>query len=259
MFIFFCYVCCDIFYFYIAGLCVSGTALSASHFVRGDIPLLAINSDPDSPTEVRKPGDDSGRSVGALCACSSSDMSTVIPQVLFRELDPLARNRLLLTVSSSYNNTTLPPALNDILLAHPSPAAMSRFTVSGRVGSSPWSAALQATDDDKVGDSFIMNSRSSGLWISTATGSTAAMAAAGGCKMDRDSASLQWRIRDESPRPNSDETLITSGFIDPNDNLSVRWNSHKGVAYIDGHYVCFDMELGDKLNISAQASPILLF
>jgi NAD+ kinase len=213
------------------------------------------------PKPGSKPGEESSGSVGALCACSSQDMKTILPRVLFRDMLPRARTRLLLTVSSTYNNTTLPPALNDVLLAHPSPAAMSRFSVCGNLGSPPTSSILPSNDPNmKVGDAFSMNSRSSGLWISTATGSTGAMAAAGGLKMHKDSGSLQWRIRDEAPRAASDSsTMITTGFVDHDGHLRVRWNSHKGVAYIDGHYVIFELELGDELNISAKASPIFLF
>lgn len=242
-----------------------GTALSASHFLLGNVPLLAINSDPDIPPtdskEKRKSAaGDTVRSVGALCACSSLNMSNVLPQVLFGELLPRPRSRLLLKVSSTYNQTTLPPALNDLLIAHPSPAAMSRFTVTGVVGDAPPDAVLDK-NGLVAGDEFKMDSRSSGMWISTATGSTGAMAAAGGVKMHADSGSLQWRIRDESPRPPSapERVLVTSGFVNKGDSLNVRWNSHMGVAYVDGHFVCFDLELGDKLSISAEGAPLLLF
>eukprot|EP00615_Pteridomonas_danica_P019899 CAMPEP_0114399954 /NCGR_PEP_ID=MMETSP0102-20121206/16022_1 /TAXON_ID=38822 ORGANISM="Pteridomonas danica, Strain PT" /NCGR_SAMPLE_ID=MMETSP0102 /ASSEMBLY_ACC=CAM_ASM_000212 /LENGTH=318 /DNA_ID=CAMNT_0001562065 /DNA_START=25 /DNA_END=978 /DNA_ORIENTATION=- len=226
-----------------------GTALSSSHFLRGTIPLLAINSDPDLPSD-KTSKKQTGHSVGALCACSSLDMSTFIPEVLFKDALPRPRSRILVTISSTYHQTTLPPALNDVLLAHPSPAAMSRFEVSGRPGKVPSGSNVQETD--VVGEKFKMSSRSSGMWISTATGSTGAMAAAGGTRMPHDSGSMQWRIRDESPRSMTapDTPLITSGFVDKADTLEVKWDSLEGVAYVDGHYVKFDLELGDHVQLS---------
>ena len=52
-----------------------GTCLSASHYIDDHVPLLAINSD---PTRVEEKGQAMRRSVGALCACSTSDMEEYV-------------------------------------------------------------------------------------------------------------------------------------------------------------------------------------
>ena len=86
--------------------------------------------------------------------------------------------------------------------------------------------------------------------------------------MDENTArELQWRIRDEAAPVgggNNHQTqtppiVNTGGMLTPGASLAVRWNSHKGACYVDGHYVVHDLELGDELRFSADAKPLLLF
>mmetsp|Transcript_57660 Transcript_57660/g.130645 ORF Transcript_57660/g.130645 Transcript_57660/m.130645 type:complete len:245 (-) Transcript_57660:132-866(-) len=212
------------------------------------------------------------RSVGALCACTSLTMADFLPKVIFREVLPMPRARIKLTVTSTYKETTLPPALNDVLVAHPSPAAMSRFQVS---------------EFRSSGADLVVDSRSSGLWVSTAMGSTGAMAAAGGAPMSCEDQALQWRIQNEAKTPGrnqkrppytdaletnpgalrnapaahpaKDQQPRLSGFVPPGASLRVKWNSQEGATYVDGNFVLQELELGDELRFSADATPLLLF
>jgi len=289
-----------------------GTTLSASHFVRGNVPLLGVNSDPDesmphagdgsaaaassqvsagddNPLNLKSSGNaenasttgeaaalaletDTRRSVGALCACTSRTMKSMLPGMLFRDVLPKPRARIRLTVTSTYNETTLVPALNDVLVAHPSPAAMSRFLL--KTDAACPSSFRETAEREKVNDfdgsrsgsggvgrrQMVMNSRSSGLWVSTATGSTGAMAGAGGQPMDTTSTELQWRINNEAPAGKRGPAGPSPGaLVGAGEMLGVRWNSHKGACYVDGEYVVHKLELGDELRFSADAKPLLLF
>ena len=49
-------------------------------------------------------------------------------------MTPGLRSRIQCLIRSAYTETRLPPALNDILVAHPSPAAVSRFRLALCVG-----------------------------------------------------------------------------------------------------------------------------
>lgn len=106
-----------------------GTVLSAAHFIdHGTIPLLGINSDPSKEQERdTKKKTDERRSHGALCMCTSLDMSENIEKVLAGLGKVQSRTRIQCTVKSTFTETQMAPALNDILIAHPSPAAVSRF------------------------------------------------------------------------------------------------------------------------------------
>ena len=108
-----------------------GTVLSAAHFLdAGTIPLLGVNSDPISRDEtqaVNKKTADERRSHGALCCCTSQDMTQGLSRILYGGGHLSSRTRIQATVKSTFSETILVPALNDLLLANPSPAAVSRF------------------------------------------------------------------------------------------------------------------------------------
>jgi len=121
----------------------------------------------------------------------------------------------------------LVPALNDLLLANPSPAAVSRFRM-GWLHLVPEGAPSETYGTvtrfgGKAYDvSNSLNVWSSGMWVSTATGSTAAMAAAGGHIMDPDSDQLQYLIREHMierhqaplpPSPNETDSVIADDDI----------------------------------------------
>jgi NAD+ kinase len=176
-----------------------GTVLSSAHFLdHGTIPLLGINSDPNISKEdriVKQKITDERRSHGALCLCTSQNMEEHLKYVLYGSGQMELRTRIQCTVKSTFSETRLVPALNDLLLANPSPAAVSRFRMgwlqpvsvshkneNSPSSSSPSSAELNETPYGTVsrfgGETFdVLNSInvwSSGMWVCTATGSTAA-------------------------------------------------------------------------------------
>jgi NAD+ kinase len=179
-----------------------GTVLSSAHFLdHGTIPLLGINSDPNTQKEelmVKKKLSDERRSHGALCMCTSLDMEEQLGKVLYGGGHIHASTRIRCRVKGTFSETRLVPALNDLLIANPSPAAVSRFRMGwlqkvpeGAVPSEAYGTLTRF--GGKAYD--VMNSLnvwSSGMWICTATGSTAAMAAAGGKIMDPFSDELQY-------------------------------------------------------------------
>lgn len=120
---------------------------------------------------------------------------------------------------------------------------------------------------------------SSGMWICTGTGSSAAMAAAGGQPMDAEAAELQYLIREHMierlrasasgstsvPRESStneeeeDGIIPNNGLVLTGQKLHVRWNSHKGCIFIDGSHLVHPLELGDEVMIDNKAPPLQLF
>ena len=202
--------------------------------------------------------------------CTASNIEENLPRVLYGEAEDnlQRRTRIRCKVKSTFSETRLVPALNDLLIANPSPAAVSRF----RLG---WLKELSADENPKplhygtitrfAGIAYdvqhILNVWSSGMWVCTATGSTAAMAGAGGMRMDEDSGDLQYLIR-EHMMENSNEDVdrnVNNAFVKPGDKMHLRWNSQKGRIFIDGSHLTHNVELGDEILIDNQAPPLPMF
>jgi NAD+ kinase len=250
-----------------------GTVLSAAHFLdHGTIPLIGINSDPNTTkaTLMVKAQSDERRSHGALCMCTSLDMGEELAKVLHGGGHLTSRSRIRCRVKSTFSETRLVPALNDMLIANPSPAAVSRFRMGWMKlvpeGSPSETYGTVTRFGGKAYDvQNSINVWSSGMWLSTATGSTAAMAAAGGQAMDFDSDNLQYLIREHMMERDSPETSgmdakdIDNSMILSGEKLHVRWNSQKGRIFIDGSHLSHNLELGDEIEIDNQAPPLKLF
>ena len=107
-----------------------GTVLSSAHFLdHGTIPLLGINSDPNVSKEdisVKRQSDER-RSHGALCMFTALNMEKGINEIVHGGGHLQSRTRIRCKVKSTFSETLLVPALNDMLIANPSPAAVSRF------------------------------------------------------------------------------------------------------------------------------------
>jgi len=271
-----------------------GTVLSSTHYVdsglRGRVAaptgpvVLGVNSDPTKPheAEVRPTAakTDERRSFGALCYCSTHDMASVLPLILRGDLDHdvQLRHRMAVTVRSTLSETRLPPALNDVLVAHPSPAAVSRFRFERRrrhvtypssaapsgettVDSSSTLRHLETAEADD--DILSFNAWSSGLWIATATGATAAMRSAGGnADVPAHSQDLQYMVREHLVGENEEWEVVRAmshGVVDPDHHLQIRWNSQHGCVWIDGSHTKHDLELGDEVLLSSHAIPLRLF
>lgn len=108
-----------------------GTVLNTASFLDDHIPILGVNSDPSRPEELGVTQvKDERRSKGALCGTDANNFQSVIPNIVHGEHLPGIRTRIRCVVRSTYLETRLPPALNDILIAHPIPAAVSRFRIT---------------------------------------------------------------------------------------------------------------------------------
>eukprot|EP01084_Bolivina_argentea_P283935 486439_1 len=230
-----------------------GTALSASHYLSASVPLLGVNSDPCDEIDTSSGNmTDERRSYGALCMCDSTTLDEALPKVLYGIVKPSKRARLLTIVKSAFTETRLPPALNDILISHPCPAAVSRF----RMGFSDRFAGM----DTKAQSHFSLNIWSSGLWVSTATGSTGALKSAGGQIMSFDSREMQFFVREHLLDENSQDQVDEGhGMIPEGCVLKIRWNSQHGCIYVDGEHATHHLDLGDEVSITSLASPLFLF
>jgi len=154
-----------------------GTVLDAARRIRDHTPVLGVNSDPTW-------------SVGRLCAVAATELGgalgqlrqgVIVPKSIarlgFHVVDPGSRQ----IVSKMYG-----PYVNELLYAHPSPAATSRFHLD--IGTKDLDEYRPADDAPLI--------RSSGLWVATAAGSSAAIKSAGGRLVALSNTRLQYVIRE---------------------------------------------------------------
>lgn len=197
-----------------------GTLLSTSHWVTG-ASLLGVNSAPRS-------------SVGYTTIARRANLARVLARIASGDLRPQPVARLEVELEGKL----LPPALNDVLVAHQHPAATSRYRL--RLGR-------------KVEDH-----RSSGLWVATAVGSTAGIRSAGGQPMALGDRRLQFRAR-ELYRGNGRGTALDSGFVEPGQNLIVESAMESGWIFIDGSRTAVPFPFGARATFHVAAQPLRLF
>lgn len=254
-----------------------GTVLSSAHFVdHGTIPVLGINSDPNKSgedTQVNKKKSDERRSHGALCMFTAEDMEDGLQRVLYGGGNLQKRTRLRCKVKSTFSETQLVPALNDLLIANPSPAAVSRYRMGWMTKLDENRSPEEEHEHERLygtvtrfgGKSYDVNNSlnvwSSGMWVCTATGATAAMAAAGGMPMPNlEDDSTQYLIREHMrERGTASEDFPDNGMMENGQQLHIRWNSQTGRIFVDGSHLTHHLELGDEIMIDNKAPPLQLY
>ncbi|HKS15852.1 MAG TPA: NAD(+)/NADH kinase [Planctomycetota bacterium] len=193
-----------------------GTFLQAAHFARAT-PVLGINSDPPN-------------SLGLFAAADRTSFAPKLRAALQGKLPATRLNRLLVEVNGEARPEL---ALNDVLVAHRTPASLSRYAISIDGGA----PEIQ---------------RSSGLWISTAAGSTAAIRAAGGKKMAVLSRRIQHLTREPYSWPVTPRRR--RGFADRSVNVLALMG--EASLWIDGPRTRVDLVLGDHVRVSTGAEPV---
>lgn len=201
-----------------------GTALGASHFVTNGM-LLGVNSAP-------------GDSVGHFCAAYRENFAARLEAVLRDDWQPTELTRLAV----SLDDHPLPElALNDVLIAHDCLAATTRYLIQL--------------------DNYEEEHRSSGIWISTAAGSTAGIHSAGGRKMSIHSARLQYLVRElyrEVHGGLERAYRLERGMIEPSQTLTVASKMQEGWLYIDGARTAYRFPFGVRASLRVADSKLRL-
>jgi NAD+ kinase len=201
-----------------------GTVLHASHNI-GDTPVLAVNSSPRT-------------SVGFFTACGAAGFANVLDRVLAGEARPTKLYRMSVRVGDQLVSDRV---LNDVLFCHDCPASTTRYELT-----------LRGRREDQV---------SSGVWVATAAGSTAAIRAAGGRQIQAGSGRLQFAVREPGPCGGAENyrmPTVTHGFVDQGETLEIRSRSTVARIYIDGPHVDFPVRFGELISFAGAASPLHL-
>lgn len=185
-----------------------GTFFAAAR-VAGGAPILGINSAPSN-------------SLGIWTSADRLDFRDPLQRALQGRLKGVPLHRMILSI----NGREMPErALNDALLCHRNPAAMTKYTLEA--------------------DGRREEQRGSGIWISTAAGSTAGIRSAGGRRMPVHSRRLQFVVREPYTWPER-RTRLARGFAS---RLSVVPLGTHLCVWLDGHRVRRDLRLGDHVEM----------
>ncbi|RYZ58576.1 MAG: hypothetical protein EOP07_06595 [Proteobacteria bacterium] len=200
-----------------------GTLITSSYYITDSTPLIGIRS--------------SSASVGFLCAGDEAHIPSIIEAYQSNQLRFTERNRFKANVHRRDGTieTSSIAALNDFLFAAETPAATTRYKISFR---------------DRV-----ETHKSSGVWIATATGSTAAIGAAGGTFMGPADRHFQFLVR-ELYQKSEEGLLLSQGFCDADkDEFWIENQSPEAIVALDGEKLVMKVGFGEKLTFT-QASPI---
>lgn len=197
-----------------------GTFLEAARCVAGaGQRILGVNSDPE-------------RSAGTFCSADGATFGAKLRKILRGRVKTVRLHRMELRLNGRRLGA---PVLNDILVTHRRPAAMSRYWL--RVG-----AARE-------------EQRSSGLWIATAAGSTGAIRSAGGRPLERRSRALVYRPR-ELYSGGGIRCRLRGGAVPAGRRVAVGSLMRDGMICADGEHMTFPFGYGDVLEVSPSPRPL---
>lgn len=195
-----------------------GTFLRTSHHVVNQL-VIGVNSAPKA-------------SVGALCSVTLNEFPKKIKNILEGRYKTKKLNRLEIKVNKKRLSQL---ALNDVLYCNTCPAGTSRYLI-------------------KIGKKK-EDHRSSGLWVSTAAGSTAAIRAAGGKVLPHFSENFQYMVR-EPYQGTHKKYLLPYGILKPGSKIELTNQTMKAALYIDGMQAVHPLHFGDHIILTNSHQPI---
>ena len=192
--------------------------LEAARNIKSQL-VIGVNSSPES-------------SVGRFCIANVKTFPLVIDQVIKNRFKVKLLQRLRLSGIPGINGVN---ALNDILIAHQNPAAMSRYclTVCG------------ITEEQ----------RSSGVWIATASGSTGAILSAGGEILRETSKNFQYFCR-ELYIGSQKIYRLKKGILKSNQKIQLTSLMREGRIFIDGSRTSWPFTFGQTITVGHSFQPL---
>jgi NAD+ kinase len=138
-------------------------------------------------------------------------------------------SRLNATIHSVQDGKTVvsKPVLNDFLFTAANPAETSRYRIT-------------------LGPDFEVQ-KSSGIWVATAAGSTAAISAAGGAVFPIDETGFQYMVREPFAAPGKRFKLVGGSFYLEQQKFELENLVDQGILALDGHHGIIPLGYGDRV------------
>jgi len=195
-----------------------GTFLEAARHLENQI-ILGVNSDPSW-------------SVGRFCCVDPKDFEKLLDKILGRRALIKKFSRLRL----SFSDGTKPmDVLNDILICHENPAAMSRYYLS-----------VGKTKEEQ---------KSSGIWIATAAGSSGGIHSAGGQLLPQEAQTFQYKPR-ELYKGRNVRYILKGGVLKPTQKITLTSLMREGVVFVDGSHVCLPFSFAAEIQVTHSVNPL---
>ncbi|MEI7718989.1 MAG: NAD(+)/NADH kinase [archaeon] len=191
-----------------------GTFLSASHYVE-NTPILGVNSDVN-------------RSEGALTTIDLSQLNNKIKQIIENKVKIKEYTREKIIIHQKTRKIETEDALNETFFGNINPHHTTNYEIS--------------YNHKKE------NQRSSGLVVSTGTGSTAWYHTAGGFPFNREKKQLRFRIR-ELYKGKLHKPTVRKGKIKQNEKLTIISKMNHAMIAIDSIRT-YAISKHDKIEIS---------
>jgi NAD+ kinase len=195
-----------------------GTFLEAARKIK-DQAIIGVNSAPSY-------------SVGQLCGGHVNNFDRIIRRLTQWKCQLTLWQRLRLDLEGHIRPVD---CVNDILVCHSNPAAMSRYYL--QIG--------------KVKE----EQRSSGLWIAAPAGSSGAIRSAGGKQLDILAKLIQYRPR-ELYCGFKRHYRHTGGILKTYQKLSVTSLMRNGMIFVDGTHMKYHFPFNAKLTVSLSPYPL---
>jgi len=208
-----------------------GTLLAASHSVHSQIPILGVNSDPNT-------------SVGFFCTSTAETFPKQLREALTCTATWTSLTRMKVLKNRQLIDSRV---LNDVLFCHTCPASTSNYILR----------LTQRPVREEETEVFQETQKSSGFWVGPPAGSTAARRSAGFKPLPLQEKSLQLGVRELYYKPGSSpgrQELIA----EPGHTLHAISKMDSAAMYIDGDYKVVPVSLGDELIFEISEDPLCL-
>lgn len=197
-----------------------GTFLEAARNAGNHI-ILGINSAPKT-------------SVGRFCLTNAENFERYLNLIQQGKLKPVK----LYQITGHINDTHCTfHGLNEFLICHYNPSALSRYKIE--IG--------------KVKEVH----RSSGIWIATAAGSSAAIKSAGGKKYSITSKNIQYKPRELYYRK-KEEYKLKGGLL-KGKKMKIVSLMRKAYVFVDGAHIKYELPYGATVNITQSKRVVNAF
>lgn len=191
-----------------------GTFLDAARHSTEKQLILGVNSDPSW-------------SVGKFCAANADNFE----DFLLKTIDKPKYKKVykVRVVFQNEGKRLDVECINDVLVCHANPAAMSRYTLS-----------IGSVKEEQ---------RSSGVWFASAAGSTGAIASAGGVKLPIDSRLMQYMPREMYHCRKDDAYKLRGGVIKVGEKIHIISKMPHGRIFLDGAHIKYPLTFGKGVQI----------
>jgi len=198
-----------------------GTLLEGARYVEEQL-ILGVNSDPHW-------------SVGRLCAATAETFSSQLDAILSDHFQPGFLNRMEADFERSGQQVYF---INDVLIAHENPASMSRYSLT-----------IDRESEEQ---------RSSGVWISTAAGSTGAVHSAGAPVLNLESDKILYMPRELYQGWTHAPYRLLGGILDPETMVGLESLMNRGMVFVDGCHLRISFSAPERIKIRRAATPLRL-